>query len=334
MSADGAPISTPGGPAGATAPAAGAAGAEAPRSVPPPRARSNAWVPYFFVAPFVLLFAVFMVYPLVYSLLLVTQQTSGPSDRVSVGLDNFVWLWSDPEFWTAVSNTLVFSGASVLIQIPAALALALLLNRPDIRGRSIFRLIFFAPILVGLAFVAVLFSLIFEKNTGLINVSLHGITSALPWVGAWDLEFPWLQNHGLLALIIAAFWLSLGYNMVYFLAALQNVNKDLLEAAEIDGAGPGARFLHVILPAIRPIGSFVLLLSIIGSIQLFELPYLLLDPGGGQEAQGLTVVMYLYNKGFDIGDLGMSSTVGWVIAAFLLAMAALQKAFGEAEGRR
>ena len=327
--------STPGG-AAATPEAVGVKEAPEPVGRPgkPPRAsRSGAWAPYFFIAPFVLLFGVFIAYPLLYSLALVTQQTSGPDDRVYVGLNNFRWLFSDPAFWLAVRNSLIFTAGSIFLQIPASLGLAVLLNRPDLKGRSVFRLIFFAPILVGLAFVAVLFSLIFEKNTGLLNVLLHGLSDYVPF---WthSREFPWLQEYGLLAIILAAFWLSTGYNMIYFLAALQNVSRDLLEAAEIDGAGSWSRFVHVTLPAIRPIGTFVVLLSIIGSVQLFELPYLLLDPGGGQEGQGLTVVMYLYNKGFDIGDLGLSSTVGWVLSVFLLAVAAVQKVVGDAGSKR
>ena len=334
--------STPGGPVAATPaaaglqeavdppvpPSAGGAGGAAPKA-----SRSGVWAPYLFIAPFVLLFGVFIAYPLLSSLALVTQQTSGPDDRVYVGLDNFRWLSADPEFWRACRNTLLFTAGSVFLQIPASLGLAILLNRPDLKGRSVFRLIFFAPVLVGLAFVAVLFGLIFEKNTGLLNVLLHGLSGYVPF---WthSLEFPWLQEYGLLAIVLAAFWLSTGYNMIYFLAALQNVSRDLLEAAEIDGAGPWSRFVHVTLPAIRPIGAFVVLLSVIGSVQLFELPYLLLDPGGGQEGQGLTVVMYLYNKGFDVGDLGLSSTVGWVLSVFLLAAAAVQKLVADAGSKR
>ncbi len=229
-----------------------------------------------------LLFGVFIVYPLLSSLLLVTQQTSGPNDRVYVGLDNFRWLLADPEFQLAVKNSLLFTLGSVGLQIPAALGLAILLNRPGLRGRSIFRLIFFAPILVGLAFVAVLFSLIFEKNTGLLNILLHGLSDFVPgWTHS--IEFPWLQEYGLWAIILAAFWLSTGYHMIYFLAALQNVSRDLVEAAEIDGAGAWSRFVHVTIPAIRPIATFIILLSFIGSVQLFELPFLLLGAGGGQE---------------------------------------------------
>ena len=302
---------------------------DAPRRGPRrgPR-RDGWWAPYFFVAPFVILFSVFTLYPLLYSLVMATRQNSGPRVSAFVGLDNFRWLLSDPDFWKALRNTAVFAAGSILIQLPASLGLAMLLNRPDLRGRGLFRLIFFAPVLVGLAFVAILFGLIFNKGTGLLNVGLAWLSG-----GWWDRDFPWLQQHVMPALIIAAFWLYVGFNMVYFLAALQNVSRDLLDAAEVDGAGPWHRFLHVTLPAIRPVAAFVVLLSFIGSMQLFELPYLLVGPTGGPDGQGLTVVMYLYGKGFDVGDLGYASAVGWVLALILFAFAMLQKFVGNAEDR-
>lgn len=292
--------------------------------------RSAWWVPYFFVAPFVLLFLVFTVYPLIYSVVMAMQQNNGPRVSAFVGLKNFQWLMNDPDFWRAMGNTFIFAAASIFIQLPAALGLALLLNRPDIRGRGIFRLIFFAPVLVGLAFVAIMFSLIFDKSGGLVNRSLVAMSSWVPgW--SWNPEFPWLQEYIMPALIIASFWLHVGFNMVYFLAALQNVSKDLLEAAEIDGANAWHRFMNVTIPAIRPIGTFVMLLSFIGAMQLFELPFLLVGPGGGPGQQGLTVVMYLYDKGFNVGDLGYASAIGWVLAMILFAFAMVQKFVGQTE---
>ena len=287
-----------------------------------------AWAPYFFIAPFAGLFLVFSLYPLLYSVVMAAQQNSGPAVSRFVGFDNFKWLFSDGEFWIALRNTFVFAAGSVFVQLPASLGLAMLLNRPDLRGRAFFRLIFFAPVLVGLAFVAILFGLIFSKGNGLLNVFLADLTG-----GVWDRDFPWLQEYAMPALIIASFWLYVGFNMVYFLAALQNVSRDLLEAAEIDGAGPWHRFLHVTIPAIRPVATFVVLLSIIGSMQLFELPYLLLGDTGGPNRAGLTVVMYLYEKGFRLGDLGYASAIGWVLAMILFAFAMVQKFIGRTETR-
>lgn len=288
------------------------------------RSRYSWWAPYLFIAPFVLLFCVFTVYPLIFSVVMALKQYNGLKVSTFVGLQNFVWLFEDPEFWKALRNTFVFAAGSLFIQLPCALALAILLNRPDMRARGFFRMIFFAPVLVGLAFVAIMFGLIFEKNTGLLNVSLHWLSGFVPgWT--WDLEFPWLQEYVMPALIVASFWMFIGFNMVYFLAALQNVSKDLLEAAEVDGAGPWHRFLNVTVPAIWPVATFVFLLSFIGSMQLFELPFLLLNGGGGPDNQGLTIVIYLFDRGFNRGSLGYAGAVGWVLSLILFAFAMLQK---------
>jgi ABC-type sugar transport system permease subunit len=270
------------------------------------------------------LFLVFTVYPLVWSVVMAMQYNNGPGVSEFVGLDNFKRLMQEPDWWKALRNTFVFAAGSILIQLPASLGLALLLNRPDIKARGFWRLIFFAPVLVGLAFVAIMFGLIFDKTNGLLNQVLVSISGWLPgW--SWDPEFPWLQEFIMPALIIAAFWMYVGFNMVYFLAALQNVSKDLLEAAQIDGANAWQRFLHVTIPAIRPIAVFVILLSFIGSMQLFELPFLLVGSGGGPGQQGLTVVMLLYDRGFNVGNLGYASAIGWVLAMILFAFALIQK---------
>jgi ABC-type sugar transport system permease subunit len=150
----------------------------------------------------------------------------------------------------------------------------------------------------------------FEKRSGLVNTLLHAI------IPAFDPEFAWLQVYVMPALILAALWLYVGFNMVYFLAALQNVPEELVEAAALDGAGPWQRFRHVVLPEILPVVSFVVLLSLLGSFQLFELPFILLG-GAGPDNRGLTVVMYLYQNGFVTGNLGYASAIGWVLAFIL-----------------
>lgn len=268
------------------------------------------WVPWLFLAPFLLTLGVFLAWPLVQSVLMSFQQTYGPKTSAWVGFANFTFLLQDPLFWKALRNTATFAAASVFLQLPLSLGLAMLLNRPGLRGRSFFRLIFFAPSLVGLVFVGLLFALMFEKRSGLVNTLLHAVFPL------FDPEFAWLQQYVMPALIIAALWLYVGFNMIYFLAALQNVPEELLEAASLDGAGPWDRFRHVVLPEILPIVSFVVLLSLLGSFQLFELPFILLN-GPGPDNRGLTVVMYLYQTGFSSGDLGYASAIGWMLAFIL-----------------
>ncbi len=290
----------------------------APRSAPPfPR-----WAPWFFVAPWLLGFATFVAWPLGRSLVLSCLQTYGPGTTVYVGLANFRYLLHDELFWKALANTVRFTLGCVGVQLPVALGLALLLNRPSLRGRAGVRLVFFAPSLVGLAFAALLVALMFERRTGLVDAGLHSLFSS------WDPDFPWLEQYVMTALILAAVWLYAGFNMVYFLAALQGVSPELLEAAAIDGAGPWQRFWHVTLPEIRPVAGLVVLMSVAGSFQLFELPYLMFNTTGdpaGPDNSALTVVMYLYQMGFLSGDLGYASAIGWVLAVLLISLALLQR---------
>jgi ABC-type sugar transport system permease subunit len=276
------------------------------------------WAPYVFIAPFVLIFCTFMVYPLLQSIVLAMQQTFGPKTTVFVGLKNFTDLFADHFFWLAMRNTFVFAVTTVALQLPLALGLAMLLNRPRLQGRALFRLIFFSPSLVGTVFVAMVFALMFHERAGLVNAFLRAVIPHFPQ------EFPWLQRYVMPALIIASLWVSVGFNMIYFLAALQSVDRDCLEAADMDGANGWQKFLHVILPEIAPVTRFVMLLSLIGSFQLFELPFLLLS-GPGPENRGLTVVMYLYQYGFEVGDLGYASAIGWTLALVLMGLTVIQR---------
>ncbi|MCC5842679.1 MAG: sugar ABC transporter permease [Verrucomicrobia bacterium] len=276
------------------------------------------WVPYFFIAPFALVFGIFMFYPLVDSLFMSTYQSFGPQHRTFVGFENFVHVFRDADFRTALKNTSVYTLASVTVQLPLALGLALLLNRPGIKGKALFRLIFFSPSLVGLVFVAILFGLLLGSRDGLVNEALRAVIPGFPS------EFFWLQRYVMGSLILASLWMYTGFNMVYFLAALQSVNQDTLEAASIDGANAVQRFTHVVLPEIKPVAGFVVLLSILGSLQLFELPWILFD-GAGPEKRGLTLVMYLYQNGFEQNDLGYASAIGWVLAILLMFIAVLHR---------
>ncbi len=280
------------------------------------------------LAPFMVLFLVFVVYPLIQSAFLAANQTFGPGTRTFVGTKNFELLISDPVFWKAIRNTFIYALGSLFVQLPIAFLLALALNSPKLRGRGFYRLIFFSPQLMGLVFVSILGALAFEKRAGLINQALDaaGINDLLVWItgnDAW-LEPDWLQQHVMATLILISLWLYVGFNMIYFLAALQSVDKSLLEAAEIDGAGPWGKLRHVIFPSVKPVATFVILLSMIGSLQLFELPYILLESSGGPDNKGLTIVMYLYQNGFDLGDLGFASAIGWVLALILIGLALVQ----------
>jgi ABC-type sugar transport system permease subunit len=280
--------------------------------------------PYLFLTPFFVITAVFFVYPLLYALVLAFHQTAGPRSRVYVGLDNFKFLLGDSDFHLSVWNTAFFAICSLLIQLPLSLGLAMLLNSKRDRLRSFFRLAIFAPNLVGQVFVGILFSMLFTPRYGLFNRFLQALVG-------WGIDQDWLTNPSLVmpAVVIAALWLYVGFNMVYFLAALQNVDQSLIEAARIDGAGPFQIFRNVTLPSIAPVATFVVVTSTIGSFQLFELPYALLQQfnsnrGFGPKNSGMTMVGYLYQRGFEDGDLGMAAAVGWVLTAIILLISLVQ----------
>jgi ABC-type sugar transport system permease subunit len=276
------------------------------------------WAPYLFIAPFFVMFFTFMLYPLLSSVRLSFMATNGPRSEVFVGLSNFRHLIGDPNFWLAVKNTTVFTLGSIFVQLPLSLGLALLLNAKWVKGREIFRIAFFSPHLVGKVFVAVLFSLIFAPRFGLLNRFIHFLSGS-------GLDTKWLMNPSLVmpSLILTALWMHVGFNMIYFLAALQSVDRTLYEAAEVDGANVFQRFIHVTLPAIRPVAAFVIIMSTIASYQMFELPYVLLN-GPGPNNAGLSIVMYLYNTGFLIGDLGYASAIGWFLVLIIVSVSLVQ----------
>lgn len=277
--------------------------------------------PYAFLAPYIVITAVFMLYPLVNAGILAFHQTNGPASKVFVGFDNFSYLAGDALFHKALKNTTIFALCSVLIQLPLSMGLALLLNSDKSRAKGFFRLILFSPNLVGQVFVGILFAVMFTPRYGLINRFTQELFG-------WGLEKQWLGEPAFVmpAIVLTALWLWVGFNMIYFLAALQGVDKSLEEAARIDGANRWQVFWNVTLPSIRHVVVFVVVTSIIGSYQLFELPLAMMpiSHGRGPENSGLAVVTYLYDVGFTNSDLGLASAVGWTVAIIIFILSLVQ----------
>ena len=274
--------------------------------------------PYLFLSPFVVLFCCFMLYPLGRSVVLSFYKTAGPRQMTFIGLDNFRYLLSDHFFWMSVLNTTYYAVLFLSLQIPLSLGLAVLLNSPKVRMRNFFRFAFFSSHLVGAVFVAVIFQLLLQQRHGLVNRAIElvfpAIGSEVNWFGKPELAMP--------AVVMASLWISLGYAMVYFLAALQAVDRDLYEAAEVDGAGKWSKFWHITIPGIRPVLIFMILIGTIGAFQLFELPYVLFYNAGTNYS--VTIVMYLFQMGFETGDIGYASAIGWMLVAIILTVSLLQ----------
>jgi len=289
----------------------------------PPRRRRFRIAPYLFLLPYFLVVITFFIYPLLYATRLAFYYTVGPRSQRYVGWDNFKFILRDSDFHYALKNTCVFAFFSIAVQLPLSLGLAMLLNARNDRTKGFFRLAIFSPNLVGQVFVGLLFGVLFTPQYGLFNQFLQKLIG-------WGLQERWLSNPQLVmpAIIIAAMWIYVGFNMVYFLAALQNVDQSLVEAAKIDGAGPIGIFWNVTRPAITPVATFVVVMSTIGSFQLFELPFNLLQQGGsggyGPRMSGLFVVSYLYREGYDGGNLGVAAAVGWLLTLIILTISLIQ----------
>lgn len=270
--------------------------------------------PYIFIAPFFILFGVFMVYPLFDAIRISLYETRGFNQKTYVGIGNFHQLVNDPLFWTSLWNTAYFAAGSLLIQLPVALLLALALNSTMIKGKNLFRLSFFIPVLISGVFIAVIFYLLYDRRYGLVNQLLGQ-------------EIRWLQDRDLVmpAIILAGVWRWAGFNMVFFLAGLQGIRQELYEAASIDGAGRWHSFKHVTLPSLRPVMAFVVITSMIGSFQLFDLPYVLTRGGPGNSS--MTIVMYLYKHGFEFINLGYAATIGWALAIIIGVISLVQLRF-------
>src|SRR5258706_630439 len=195
------------------------------------------YAPYLFVAPFLLLFCGFMVYPLLRSISMSLCSDAGPQPGRFVGLGHYRYFLGDFLLWIAVANTIVYAIAYMGLQIPLSLGLALLLNNPRVRFRNLFRFAFFAPYLVGNVFVSIIFVLLLSQRHGLIPKALGFFNPA------W-LEVSWLGDpiNARIAIVLASLWLSVGWGMVFFLAALQGVDRELYDAAAVDWAGAWVRF--------------------------------------------------------------------------------------------
>ncbi len=241
-----------------------------------------------------------------------------------IGFANYERLWADPLFWKALRNTLIYVAGTVPLGIALALAFALLLDR-SLRGIRLFRTIFFLPVVSPVVAVGLIWSWIYQRDTGLLNLALGkmlgaaGIEATLP---AWTVN----EHTAIWAVVLMAIWKGLGYNIVILLAGLQEVPRDLAEAAEIDGAGPWQRFRHVTLPMLSPTLFFVAVIATIGGFQVFE-PAYMLRVAEDYSFSVHTVVWHIYETAF-IGrsQMGYASAMGVVLALIIFALTAVQLA--------
>jgi cellobiose transport system permease protein len=279
--------------------------------------------PYAFVSPFFIVFAVFGLFPLVYTLWVSLHDWSLlAGDQGFVGLDNYRELFQDSDFWRALTNTVGIFVIATIPQLILATVLAQVLNS-RLRGRTFWRMGVLLPNVTSVAAVGIIFGLIFARDYGIVNW-------ALGQVGVGPIDWQGHRWSSWLAISIMVDWRWTGYNALILLASLQAVPKELYEAARIDGASAWRQFWSITVPMLRPTIIFVSIVATIGGIQLFTEP-LLFGSGvnaisGGSTGQFQTVAMYLVQQAFTSQRFGYASTIAWVLFLLIAVFAVINVA--------
>ncbi|WP_436499945.1 carbohydrate ABC transporter permease [Actinokineospora sp. HUAS TT18] len=277
--------------------------------------------PYLYISPFFLLFAVFGLFPLAYTAIISTTAWSprrpGSAD-VSVGLDNYASLFSDPNFHNALINTLGIGLLSTGPQLLLALGIAHLLNY-RLRGRLVLRMGVLLPYVTSVAAVALIFNQVFARDFGLVNWVLQPfVDGPIDWrADTWS---SWI------AVSVMVTWHWTGYNALIYLAAMQTIPYDLYESASIDGASRWQQFWHITVPSLRPTIVFTVIVSTIGALQLFAEPFLFdatRNNNGGSQRQFQTIVLYLYQQFWTNGRYGYGAAIAWTLFLITVVIAAI-----------
>jgi cellobiose transport system permease protein len=279
--------------------------------------------PYGFVAPFFVVFGAFGLYPLIWTAWVSVHHTELiRADETGgwAGFGNYVNLLHDSFFWNAFANTVTLGIISAVPQLFIALGLAHLLNY-KLRASTFWRISVLAPFATSVAAATVVFAQLFNRDVGVVNYLLHTV------FGMDNVDFTNSKWPAQIAISTIVIWRWTGYNALIYLAAMQAIPGDLYEAATIDGASKWKQFINVTIPSIRPTIIFTIIISTIGSIQLFGEPLLFSSGGtnavtGGASRQYQTLAMYFYERGFNNGHLGRAAAVAWlmflIIVVFVL----------------
>ncbi|MBI5464779.1 MAG: sugar ABC transporter permease, partial [Ignavibacteriales bacterium] len=234
-----------------------------------------------------------------------------------VGLENYARVLDTPLFWTALKNTFYFVLVGGPLSVAVSLGAALMVNSKFAKFKPLFRTVYFLPVVTSLVAVAVVWRYLYHPAHGLLNY-------ALSWFGIAPID--WLGNPtvAMPAIIVLAVWKNFGYNMLIFIAGLQNIPDDLYEAAHLDGAGGWRRFVEITLPMLAPTTVFVVMITLIGYFQLFAEPYVMTQ--GGPLNTTTSIVLLMYEQGFRWWNMGFAAAIAFVLFAVILVFTLLQMA--------
>ena len=288
--------------------------ARAPRA---PRIAPGWW----FVAPALTLIVVFFVGPVIAAVGLSFTDfdlyaLADPSAARWVGLRNYERVLHEPLFWQALRNTLYFALVGGPLTVAASLGAALLVNARALRWKATARAVFFAPFVTTLVAVAIVWRYLYHPRYGLLNWLLgHVGMGPIDWLGDPHWAMP--------AIILMATWKNFGYNMLIFIAGLQNIPRELHEAAALDGATPFQRFRHVTIPMLAPTMFFVVVVTMIGYLQLFTEPYVMTQ--GGPLRATTSLVLYMYEEGFRWWRLGVAAAIAFLLFLLIVLFTLVQR---------
>ena len=271
-------------------------------------------IPYVMIAPIVVIFALFMIYPILRSLYLsFFELVSGSYEFV--GFQNYARLIKDETFWKSLFNTCIFLIVQVPIMIGGALLIAVAIEQKFIKGRAFFRTTIFLPSVTALVAYALVFKVLLNGDHGLINfvIEMLGGKGVNWFYEEWPARF---------AIIISITWRWLGYNMIILMAGIQSISNDLMEAADIDGATFWDKLFYITIPMVKPIILFCTITSTIGTLQLFDEPYIL--TAGGPNYATITMGQYLYDNGFRYLKFGYASAIGYVMTVIIALLSVFQ----------
>lgn len=267
-----------------------------------------------FAAPYLIIAAGFLFGPLLLGLYMSLHDWNAiiPEQSTFIGLENYQTLLSDPRFWTALRNTVVFVALTVPPVVVGSLLLALGVNR-EVKGQWLLRTIFFSPYVLTVAVVSLLWTDLFSAS-GLVPYYLSFVGgSGANWLNSHTLAMP--------AIAIATVWWTIAFNFIILLAARQNVSDRLYEAARLDGASSWRMMIDITIPQMKNPLIFVVITSFVGSFQVFGQPFIMTD--GGPAFSTTTIVMYLYTSAFSANDFGYAAAIGYVLFMILIVVSAV-----------
>lgn len=277
------------------------------------------YVPYLFISPFFILFGLFGLFPLLFSIVLSLHSwdpAAGLGAMQWVGLDNYAYaLFQDDWFRRSIYNTLWIALVAGVPQHVVALPLAYFLHIAFRRWRNVVLGMYFLPFITSSVAISLVFTALFSRDFGVVNAAINSMAS-LPLVGALFASSPidWTQPEYTKWMIsFVVFWRYVGWNTVLYLSAMQTIPKDLFEAAEMDGASRFKIFFYIVVPMLKPMAFLAVTLSLIGNLQLFEEPFILTGGTGGIDQGGRTAAMHMYRMAFTEGDFGTASAIAWIL---------------------